>query len=748
MKENILNKWKILLLLFVFFSKLSISQRLSEITNMADSSWLEFKGELNINPVSIFQSNKTAFGLGTNDEMIIKTAKTDELGFTHYRYQQKYMGIDVEGGQYSIHAKNGTSHTGTGRIIKNITIDAVPSIDSVVVIQYAVDEVRKIEAEKYGVLPLTITLLFDSLYPANAELIISKLSSESWDSQNFKLLYKVKVKIFEPSDFSYYVYVDAKTGSVIETIPGVFFGTGYVTSLYNGYRAIETKWTGSITKYRLQDETRGSGDGITTRKKRSGADQYVNDNDNIWDDDDKSKIHASTHWAAEKVWDFFTNEFGRSGPHGNGGGLDIITNQDFNGAISNSSLPGSDPLEMNFSKAVENKCNSRVSLGDVGHEFTHGVGYTEASWEPSTSFTSSTEAYAIMEGYCDIFGELVENNVVGWVDWKYDAESILDNAYLRTFSPPVVDGVSALEYGDANWNANTDGHQRGGVLRYWFYLISGGNGDVRIMNGTNHLGNTFCIRRIGIPKISQLLYKVLNDGYLSTSSTFLTMRNATIQVAKYLYGNNSPEVAEITQAWYAVAVGSAFTGIIELNDNNYQSNDFYYYGYSEDFISFNNEIIFNNFHPFSGLTITSNTRITITTSSSISSGSYFHAYIAPSVCNGSAKMGNPAGNDNYGGDNIVTKTQSENKPISINNTQPTIILQPNPTSGKVAVAAIGGIISSIEVLNVFGERIIYLTPYLQNPTFNEIDFSTQSKGLYFVKVQSGDKCYVHKVMYQ
>jgi len=311
---------KILMLLFIWSSESSVSQSLPEITNIADSNWIEFREDLRIDPATVFQIHNTAFGLGEDDEMVILKMKKDDYGFSHYRYQQEYKGVKVEGGVYSIHARDGIALTGNGRIIKDISLDVMPTVTTNEVIQNAIEEVKLIEAGKYDAQPNTLVLGFDSLYPLAAELIISKLSEESWDLKNIRLLYKVKVKIREPSDFTYYVLADAKTGNILETIPGVFFTTGTVNTLYNGTRNFETQWGGSTLRHRLIDATRG--DGIETKKKRTGLNKFLNDGDDVWNDNNKKRVHATTHWAAQEVWDFYLNRFGRTGPDGNGIGLE------------------------------------------------------------------------------------------------------------------------------------------------------------------------------------------------------------------------------------------------------------------------------------------------------------------------------------------------------------------------------------------------------------------------------------------
>lgn len=49
-----------------------------------------------------FNQNKSQFGLNQNDELILFRIDQDEIGYNHYRYQQFYKGIKVEGAEYII----------------------------------------------------------------------------------------------------------------------------------------------------------------------------------------------------------------------------------------------------------------------------------------------------------------------------------------------------------------------------------------------------------------------------------------------------------------------------------------------------------------------------------------------------------------------------------------------------------------------------------------------------------------------
>jgi hypothetical protein len=92
-------------------------------------------------------------------------------------------------------------------------------------------------------------------------------------------------------------------------------------------------------------------------------------------------------------------------------------------------------------------------------------------------------------------------------------------------------------------------HQNSGVLNYWFYLVSQGGA------GTNDKGNAFTVTGIGIDKAARIAY--LTEQLLSPTSNFASARAMAVQAATMLYGATSAECRAVTNAWYAVGVGSS-----------------------------------------------------------------------------------------------------------------------------------------------------------------------------------------------
>jgi len=74
-------------------------------------------------------------------------------------------------------------------------------------------------------------------------------------------------------------------------------------------------------------------------------------------------------------------------------------------------------------------------------------------------------------------------------------------------------------------------------------------------NGTNDIGNLYNVTGINKSKASKIVYRA-ESVYFTATTNYHQARNLTIQAAKDLYGNNSSEVFSVTNAWYAVGIGS------------------------------------------------------------------------------------------------------------------------------------------------------------------------------------------------
>lgn len=98
----------------------SLSLGLKQIADTESTPvWIKFKTSAKINPKTLFEDYKVAFGLSDFDKMIVGKSFTDDVGFTHRNYQQFYKSIPIDGESVNVHTnKNGETYAATGRILK------------------------------------------------------------------------------------------------------------------------------------------------------------------------------------------------------------------------------------------------------------------------------------------------------------------------------------------------------------------------------------------------------------------------------------------------------------------------------------------------------------------------------------------------------------------------------------------------------------------------------------------------------
>ena len=80
---------------------------------------------------------KNIFELRQQDEWQFKSEMTDDLGFTHRRYQQYYLGLEVFGGEIIVHEKDNKIQTINGHFYPNINSTVIAGVSEQVAIAKA-----------------------------------------------------------------------------------------------------------------------------------------------------------------------------------------------------------------------------------------------------------------------------------------------------------------------------------------------------------------------------------------------------------------------------------------------------------------------------------------------------------------------------------------------------------------------------------------------------------------------------------
>jgi len=544
--------------LFICLGHLNAQERLTigndqferTVNSESDIIWLKSLDK-KLSVQDFLDNGRNAFGLSTNDNFLLKSEETDQLGFRHVRLLQMHNDIVIEGADLVVHEQDGKVSTANGLIIKSLNLNSNPSFSEL-------EAFDKLE-NHIGIanLPWANTDIDKELFEIGrpkGELIFTKKDrSIKLAGDNLTLAYKFTLTVQEPQHDIRTYYIDAVSGDIIYSVTQLHnCSPASGTTLFDGTQNFTTQQANGT--YKLEDFCKGNG--IVTREF-AGQDIFGNisadditDNDNNWTDNE-DRVGVSAHWATLQTYEYFQSEHNRNGLNGNGVRVDVYV--DYNVQTDNAFYFDNEiyvtPPGGFFAQPL-------ATVDVLAHEFTHGV----------TVYTSNLvyekEPGALNESFSDIFGVLVEFYTVGnqanW-DLGEDAANQGDPPLRRMADPkggliPQPDSYGGEFWRNPNCNPDQNNdlcgvHINSGVQNYWFYLLAEGG------SGTNDSGNSYNVQGIGIDKAAQIAYRNL-VSYLNNNSNFQDAKNGSIQAATDLYGSCSDEVQAVISAWNAVNVSA------------------------------------------------------------------------------------------------------------------------------------------------------------------------------------------------
>ncbi len=513
---------------------------------------------------------KATLQMRPDDSLHLDTiVRQEKLKLTHWAYQQYYKGIQVLYGTYVVHAKNGIIETINGNFIKVGSPSVKAKIDEKTALLTALSSIN---ALVYGWEDPGTEALFKkesgsstaTMYP-KAKLVIFYDDSTTHSYRLAYMFHGYAVKPLRDNN----IFVDAISGKIIGTENLIKDGiaTGTAATKYSGSQTITTdSYTGG---YRLS-EVRNGVNIHTYNMQGNGTDFDVvpefSDNDNNWTygeyhNANQDDAALDVHWGTEKVYDYWNTIRQRNSWNGTGGDLKGYVHTD----LIALGYPNDDNAfwDSDFHRMVygdgQTQFNAVTSLDVIAHETGHG--FTEGVKISGTSILSSQsnfETPALNEGISDIWGAVVEDWATSNKQTWEIGEDIMKDGYpcLRSLSNPqtggdptnVPSGGYPGTYHGTHWytgsNESIFAHVNSTVLSHWFYLLSAGS------NG------------IGIDKAASIVWQAEIGLHLQPASNYASARQAMIDAATDLYCANSPEVKAVTNAWYAVGVGTAYSGSV------------------------------------------------------------------------------------------------------------------------------------------------------------------------------------------
>ena len=471
------------------------------------------------------------------------------LDNTYYRFEQEYQGIPVYGRSVIISAdKDGNSLILSGNYLDVDGTETKPEIDS--------SEAVSIVQEKYSEEETTIF---------NEGLTIYSL-----DENTPELTWQV---FAENSNMMEYCFVSAISGDIIEEMSLCATESGEsVEASGQDVDGVKQKFTTLKVgnEYLLKDIKRGihiydagnttvtpecvvtdSQNKLYVGKDKKWIDESGNevtiDGENfsyvikdvkgrivgtngrakiIMGANLKSVTNGSTVWENQKAvtamsrtavaYDFWKQEFKRNGYDDKDGLVLVAYNDHMKGDTENASSWGDKEL---YARVLLFGTDNPLSLDTVAHEYTHAV-------ENSISgMNYKGESGALMEGYSDIFGEIVED----WYDnGEFDGSCDWNICKRDLKSPSQSEGGEYPDtYHGSGWKDTNDEWDNGGVhdnstvISHAAYLMWTG------------IGGHVAYEALGTKQIAELFYQTLYS--LPTDCTFSEFRTLLQNTANIMW---------------------------------------------------------------------------------------------------------------------------------------------------------------------------------------------------------------------
>lgn len=473
----------------------------------------------------------------TADDVEVSRVQIDELGMAHTRFQQKFHGVPVFGGEAIVHMHgNGTIRGLSNGLIADLSVDTTPD--------YTADEAADIAT--------SVSVDWDKLTDDPA-VDLWVLRHDGADH----LVWRVQLRQIDGSHDTTMpvLFIDAHSGKVVwqyDNLQTSGAATGSGSAYYDGTVSINTYLSG--TTYYLEDTTRKLG--TYTWSTGTTKETSLTDTDNAWTASTQ-KIAVEAHLDSAKVWDFYYYSFGRNGIDGVGGpgyktsvtgsGKVITSGVSYSRKYANAFWDGN---QMTYGDGDGTTLGPLTTLDIAGHEMTHGV------TEKTAGLVYSGESGGLNESMSDIMGCSVEaynDGAVSTNTWLVGEDAYTPSTSgdaLRYMNDPAKDGYSLDYYSSSA--ASTDVHYSSGISNLAFYLLAAGGTHPRAKSTTVVTG-------IGISEADAIFYRALTT-YMTSSTNFAAARTATLSAASDLYGASSTEYTQVGNAWSAVGVGATSSG--------------------------------------------------------------------------------------------------------------------------------------------------------------------------------------------
>ncbi|KUP04500.1 peptidase M4 [Bacillus coahuilensis m2-6] len=455
--------------------------------------------------------------------------ETDDLGMTHYTFQQTIGNYPIEGAVFSVHTdKTGSVTVTNGNLygLKDLAKLKKQYVhvngDSAIDLAWKHIDLKPEDTE--------LTETIESLHGHDHSLGEEQIKQDTvyiYHEDQFILAQKVQLQFIEPYGANWQIYVNAVDGSIIKSKNAIMDAetTGTGTGVNGASRTLNTYYANGT--YYLFDVTKPMNGVIETRTanyRTSLPGSYSVDSNNNWSASSQ-RAEVDAHYFAGQVYDYYLNKHGRNSYDGNGATIrsTVHYSSNYNNAFWNGSQMVYGDGDGSTFKALSG------SLDVVAHEITHAV------TERTAGLVYENQPGALNESFSDVFGYFLDTGDYLIGEDVY-TPGIAGDA-LRSMSNPNAYGQP--DHMDEYQNLpNTQAGDWGGV---------------HINSGIPNKAAYYTIQSIGAAKAEKIYYRALTN-YLTPYSNFSNARAAMLQATADLYGSGSSTYSSVQSAWNSVGV--------------------------------------------------------------------------------------------------------------------------------------------------------------------------------------------------
>ncbi len=492
---------------------------------------------------------RSSMKLGPDDKMVLKNMSEAKNDWAHYRYEQQYKGIPVQGVSYQLHKHNNEVRSANGSFLPEVNVDIVPTKNAEEILKIAMKEMG---AEKYSWQDHEHGAFCTHGSPEPSLCIIDRAYPDY--SGNYALAYELDLVSVKPLTGNTY-FIDAHTGKVLYRVDlhqhqGVP-GKG-VTKYYGEQDIIVDSL--APEEFILRDPTRGiDGINIWDDKLDNEPGKTFTSNSSYFDltNDDQNEVAVDALYCTSRFYDLCRDELDWLG----------LDNMDASFNVSVHIAEGADFINAfwngEFASFGNGDCNNGplVTFEVLAHEFQHGI----------TDYTSdliyAEESGAINESMSDVIGKYAE--------WYFDRDNFSwllgpsfqyqdDAVPFRDLADPESLGNPSYYKGDT-WIDGNGVHTNSAIGNLFYVLLTDGG------SGFTEEAEAYDVEGIGIEQAAKFIFHV-NRNYLSENSGYNAYYEACVIAAQEFFNGDQAQVDNVIEAWKAVGLpnGNAAGNIMDL----------------------------------------------------------------------------------------------------------------------------------------------------------------------------------------